>query len=70
MLVIPLMEIVAQEVDRLGLDPAAFRVFYEEALPRIYGYFLHRTGGSTSRRVDPRCDRSNPAPPFMQSLSA
>ena len=46
MIVIPLMEIVAQEVDRLGLDPAAFRAFYDEALPRVYGYFLHRTGGS------------------------
>lgn len=46
MLVIPLMEIVAQEVERLGLDPAAFRSFYDEALPRVYGYFLHRTGGS------------------------
>jgi RNA polymerase sigma-70 factor (ECF subfamily) len=46
MLVIPLMEIVAQEVEQLGLDPAAFRTFYDEALPRVYGYFLHRTGGS------------------------
>jgi len=28
------------------LETAAFRAFYDEAMPRIYGYFLHRCGGS------------------------
>ena len=37
---------------RLGLDVASFRAFYEEALPRIYGYFLRRTGGSRSLAED------------------
>lgn len=26
-------------------DPAAFARFYDDALPRIYGYFLHRCAG-------------------------
>jgi len=27
------------------LEGAAFRTFYDEAMPRIFGYFLHRCGG-------------------------
>lgn len=27
-------------------QPEAFRAFYEEALPRVYGYLFHRCGGS------------------------
>ena len=27
-------------------DPEAFRAFYEYALPRVFGYFYHRCGGS------------------------
>jgi DNA-directed RNA polymerase specialized sigma24 family protein len=30
------------------LDPEAFRSFYDEALPLIYGYFLRRCGGSAT----------------------
>jgi RNA polymerase sigma-70 factor, ECF subfamily len=30
----------------LALDPGSFRAFYDDALPRVYGYFLHRCGGS------------------------
>jgi RNA polymerase sigma-70 factor (ECF subfamily) len=26
-------------------DPSAFRVFYDEVLPRVYSYFFHRCGG-------------------------
>ena len=37
---------------RLGLDVASFRAFYDEALPRVYGYFLRRTGGSPSLAED------------------
>ena len=40
------MELAVREVEALGLDPERFRAFYEDALPRIYGYFLHRCGGS------------------------
>ena len=46
MFAIPLMDVTVQEVAALGLDPEKFRAFYEEALPRVYGYFLHRCGGS------------------------
>ena len=28
-----------------GQSPEAFRAFYADALPRVYGYFLHRCGG-------------------------
>ena len=46
MIVIPLMELAVEAAEALGLDPERFRAFYEEALPGIYGYFLHRCGGS------------------------
>jgi RNA polymerase sigma-70 factor (ECF subfamily) len=46
LLVIPFMELAVHEAESLGLDPSAFRAFYDEALPRIYGYFLHRVGGA------------------------
>lgn len=44
--VISLMELMEQEAEGLGLDTASFCAFYDDALPRVYGYFLHRTGGS------------------------
>jgi RNA polymerase sigma-70 factor (ECF subfamily) len=28
-------------------EPSAFARFYDDALPRIYGYFLHRCGGGS-----------------------
>jgi len=40
------MDVAIREAEELGLDPEKFRAFYEGALPRIYGYFLHRCGGS------------------------
>jgi RNA polymerase sigma-70 factor (ECF subfamily) len=40
------MDVVVRDVEAIGLDSEEFRAFYEEALPRIYGYFLHRCGGS------------------------
>jgi len=46
------MEPVAKDDDRLGLDAAAFRAFYDASLPRIYGYFLRRTGGSAALAED------------------
>jgi RNA polymerase sigma-70 factor (ECF subfamily) len=42
----------AHEGEALGLDPAVFRSFYDEALPRVYGYFLWRTGGSPAVAED------------------
>ena len=45
MLVLPFMELAVRDAEALGLDPDAFRAFYEEALPRVYGYHLHRVGG-------------------------
>ena len=46
MLAIAFMELSAREAEVLGTSPAAFRAFYDEALPRIFGYFRHRCGGS------------------------
>jgi len=47
MLAISFMDISAP-ADEAALEtsPDAFRAFYEEALPRVYGYFLHRCGSS------------------------
>jgi RNA polymerase sigma-70 factor (ECF subfamily) len=36
----------------LGSDPGSFRTFYEEALPRVYGYLLRRVGGSAAIAED------------------
>jgi RNA polymerase sigma-70 factor, ECF subfamily len=53
MLAIPFMEISAKTADALrAFDPDSFRAFYEDALPRIYGYFMHRCGGSASTAED------------------
>ncbi len=53
MLVIPFMAVPqAEAAAALGLDPESFRAFYEEALPRMYGYFLHRCGGSIAIAED------------------
>ena len=47
MFAIPFMEISAPAVETaLDASPKAFRAFYGEALPLVYGYFLHRCGGS------------------------
>jgi len=52
-LAIPFMALPqAEAAGALGLDPESFRAFYEEALPRVYGYFLHRCGGSVSTAED------------------
>ncbi len=53
MFAIPFMEITAPAVEKT-LDPSTegFRAFYEEALPRVYGYFLHRCGGSVQVAED------------------
>jgi RNA polymerase sigma-70 factor, ECF subfamily len=53
MLAIPFMEISAPAAEQaLETSPDAFRAFYEEALPRVYGYFLHRCGGSVQLAED------------------
>jgi RNA polymerase sigma-70 factor (ECF subfamily) len=33
-------------------EPGRFRAFYADALPRVYGYFLHRCGGQASLAED------------------
>jgi len=52
MLGIAFMELVVAEAEALGLDPRVFLAFYEEALPRVYGYILHRVGGSVAVAED------------------
>lgn len=52
MLAIPFMEISAPAGAALDTSPESFRAFYEDALPRLYGYFLHRCGGSVSVAED------------------
>jgi RNA polymerase sigma-70 factor (ECF subfamily) len=46
------MELLVEETRALDPDPEAFSGFYEEALPRVYGYFLHRCGGSVPLAED------------------
>jgi RNA polymerase sigma-70 factor (ECF subfamily) len=52
MFAISLMELIEQETEGLGLDGASFWAFYDDALPRVYPYFLHRTGGSPALAED------------------
>jgi RNA polymerase sigma-70 factor, ECF subfamily len=53
MLAIPFMEIPAPVAERaLDESPDSFRAFYEQALPRVYGYLLHRCGGSVEVAED------------------
>jgi hypothetical protein len=35
-----------------GPDPDSFRSFYDEVLPQVYRYVLHRCGGSVSTAED------------------
>jgi RNA polymerase sigma-70 factor, ECF subfamily len=47
MLAISFMDVLGPTVAKtVGLDPHSFHGFYDDALPRIYGYFLHRCGGA------------------------
>src|SRR5215204_929227 len=52
MFAIALTDLAVREAEALGGKPDAFRAFYDEALPRIYGYFLHRCGGSVPLAED------------------
>ena len=52
MFAIVLMELATEEVERLGLDPERFRLFFEDSLPYVYGYFLHRVGGNVGVAED------------------
>jgi RNA polymerase sigma-70 factor (ECF subfamily) len=49
---IAFMELLVEETGALDPDPEAFSGFYEDALPRVYGYFLHRCGGSVPLAED------------------
>jgi RNA polymerase sigma-70 factor (ECF subfamily) len=47
------MEIPATAAEAaLDSSPRAFRAFYDDALPRVYGYFLRRCGGSVEVAED------------------
>jgi RNA polymerase sigma-70 factor (ECF subfamily) len=47
------VDIAAREADASSLaDPDRFRVFYAEALPRVYGYFYHRLGADPALAED------------------
>lgn len=47
------MEISAPESGHaLDASPRSFAAFYDVALPRLYGYFFHRCGGSTDVAED------------------
>jgi RNA polymerase sigma-70 factor, ECF subfamily len=51
--VIAFMEISLPRAEAmLGLDARSFGAFYDDALPHIYGYFLHRCGGSVTLAED------------------
>src|SRR5215471_1634996 len=53
MFVIAFMEISPPGAEAmLGLDPRSFGAFYDDALAHIYGYFLHRCGGSVTVAED------------------
>jgi RNA polymerase sigma-70 factor, ECF subfamily len=53
MFVIAFMEISPARAEAmLGLDARSFGAFYDDALPRVYGYFLHRCGGSVTVAED------------------
>jgi RNA polymerase sigma-70 factor, ECF subfamily len=50
---IPFMELSSPPSQaELGLDAGSFGRFYEDALPRVYGYFVHRCGGSAATAED------------------
>jgi RNA polymerase sigma-70 factor, ECF subfamily len=47
------MDISAPEAERaLDTSPGSFAAFYDQALPRVYGYFVHRCGGSATAAED------------------
>jgi len=43
---------ITPEADATDLDERSFLAFYEDALPRVYGYLLHRCGGSVAVAED------------------
>jgi RNA polymerase sigma-70 factor, ECF subfamily len=52
MFAMPDMEPLAGKPEALVLEADRFRRFYDVALPRVYGYLLHRSGGSVSVAED------------------
>jgi RNA polymerase sigma-70 factor (ECF subfamily) len=53
MFVIAIMDVSAPRAEaKLGLDARSFGAFYDDALPHIYGYFLHRCRGSVTMAED------------------
>jgi RNA polymerase sigma-70 factor, ECF subfamily len=52
MLAMPDMEPTETKAEALSLEAEGFRRFYDDALPRVYGYLLRRCGGSSSVAED------------------
>jgi RNA polymerase sigma-70 factor, ECF subfamily len=53
MFAIAFMDVSAPRAEALlGLDARSFGAFYDDVLPRIYGYFLRRCGGSVMLAED------------------
>src|SRR5262245_15406408 len=47
------VDVVVREADTSTLaDPEQFRVFYADALPRVYGYFYNRLGADVAAAED------------------
>jgi RNA polymerase sigma-70 factor, ECF subfamily len=46
------MDVSSEWADADLRDPGGFRAFYEEAVPRVYGYLFHRCGGVASIAED------------------
>lgn len=52
MIVTPSTDRFTGAVPAPGLDAQAFQAFYARALPRVYGYLLHRCGGVVATAED------------------
>jgi RNA polymerase sigma-70 factor (ECF subfamily) len=49
---IPFIEPAVLDPEARRLDPDGFRAFYDEVLPGVYGYLLHRSGGMAAVAED------------------
>ena len=64
MFAIPFMEVLAPAAERtLDTNPDVFRPFYEEALPRVYGYSLRAAAAPSRSQKTSRRRRFSPPSP-------
>jgi RNA polymerase sigma-70 factor (ECF subfamily) len=52
MVALAFMDVLPRHAPALLTSPGEFRAFYEQALPRVYGYFFHRCGGAEAVAED------------------